>query len=335
MTTNLGTTLATHNGRLRRDTSDAALRSSLTWVASTELCEQGVVNATGVVAVIVTYRSEFARLEENIAAIAPQVDYVLVYCNDATSSDGLEEFLESRGCIYCLDAENAGLSKALNRSCALARGLGATHALLLDQDSVAGADLVARELACFANDVALVSPQIVDRNKREGKSDNATVAPITRAITSGALISLEDWKQVGGFYEALFVDWVDYEFSCNLRAHGYRLLRNNAADILHEMGRREYAFTLPTPGGGRQFYRTNHSKGRLKDKARSWYITKRKYRGTKAGREESSYIFAIAIRDLVLERERIGTIKAFREGAREARRYLKLSEAHEDERSNR
>ena len=149
--------------------------------------------------------------------------------------------------------------------------------------------------------------------------DDTSVVPIKRSITSGSLLSLNAWKAVGGFDERLFVDWVDYEFSCDLRAHGYGMVRNNGVTLLHEMGKCEYAFTLLTPRGGRSFYRTNHSFNRLKDKARSWAIVKDKYGWSKAGREERAYILSIKLRDLVLERNKLRTLRAFVEGSIEGK----------------
>lgn len=272
---------------------------------------------------MVSYKPDMERLGENLAAIASQVAATLVYCNDAAGSPELPGVLAGRGCAWSEDAGNAGLSKALNRACECAEALGARYVLLLDQDSVAGEGMVAGLLPCMGGDVALAAPQIVDRNKREGAVDDASVVSLRRSITSGSLVSLDAWRAVGGFDERLFVDWVDYEFSCNLRAHGYRMVRDNGVTLLHEMGRREYAFTLPTPQGGRPFYRTNHSKARIKDKARSWAIVKRKYGWSKAGREERAYIAAIGLRDLVLERGRVGTLRAFREGAKEGKAVTK------------
>jgi GT2 family glycosyltransferase len=299
------------------------LFASGAWKAGSRKIGQLLVSVRGgVVAIVVTYKPDMKRLDENLSATEPQVTCALAYCNDAEDSPVLPAFLEERGCVYCPDQSNSGLAHALNEACRAAGALGARYVLLLDQDSVPEAGMVDGLLSCISDGVALVSPQIVDRNKREGKSADTSVVPIKRAITSGALVDLGAWERVGGFDERLFVDWVDYEFSCDLRLHGYKLLRNNSVALLHEMGHREYAFTVPVPHGGRPFYRTNHSKSRLRDKARSWAITKGKYAHTKVGRDERRYIAALTLRDLVLERDRMGTIKAFIDGSRDGRRCL-------------
>ena len=257
------------------------------------------------------------RLVENLDAIIPQVGATLVYCNDAGSTPELSRTLAACGCAWKQCIENGGLSKALNRACECATAFGARYVLLLDQDSVAGRGMVAGLLSCMGDGVALASPQIVDRNKHEGAINDGSIVSIKRSITSGSLVLLDAWRAVGGFDERLFVDWVDYDFSCNLRVHDYELIRNNKVTILHEMGKREYAFTLPTLRGGRPFYRTNHSPARLKDKARSWAIVERKYGWSRAGWEERAYIVSIKLRDLALERGRLATLRAFRDGRKE------------------
>ena len=279
----------------------------------------------GVLAVVVSYRPDIERIAENLNAIAPQVNATLVYCNDAGASPDLPEVLSGQGCVWNERRENDGLSKALNRSCECAEALGARCVLLLDQDSIAGKDMVTGLLKHVNEHVALASPQIVDRNKREGAVCDDSVIPLKRSITSGSLVMLSAWRAVGGFDERMFVDWVDYDFSANLRAHGFGLVRDNGVTILHEMGRREYVFTLPTPKGGRPFYRTNHSASRLKDKARSWAIVESKYGWSRVGREERAYITAIKLRDLVLERGKLRTLRAFTEGGKEGRELMKGS----------
>lgn len=277
----------------------------------------------GIAAIIVSYKPDLNRLDENLRAVSLQVDAVFVYCNDAGKTPCLPEFLDARNCVYFIDDKNSGLSHALNEGCKAAEAFGASYVLLLDQDSIPGDNMVEGLRSCFSSNVALVSPQIVDRNMHEGASPKCDVVSIKRAITSGALVSLSVWRYVGGFDERLFVDWVDYEFSCNLRSHNYILLRNNSVTLLHEMGHKEYFATAPSFFGGKAFYRTNHSKLRLRDKARSWTITRNKYAHTKAGFEEQLYIAEITIRDLIIERNRLGTLKAFVLGSRDGRELLK------------
>ena len=278
-----------------------------------------------VFAIIIAYNPEIERITDNVRAVAGQVERVVVYDNCSRNREevaGLEGIANSS---VIFNEVNSGLPVSLNAGCRLALESGARYALLLDQDSIVSDGMVASLLCCMQPGVGIASPQIVDRNKREGFAPSEAVVPIKRVITSGALVSLEAWEDVGGFDERIFVDWADYEFCANMREHGYEIVRDNRTMILHEMGRREYAFTLPTPKGGRPFYRTNHSALRLKDKARSWVIVEAKYGWSKVGREERAYITAIKLRDLMLERGRVQTLRAFAEGGKEGRELMRGS----------
>ena len=280
-----------------------------------------------VFAIIIAYNPEIERITDNVRAVAGQVGRVVVYDNCSRNREDVAGLEGIEKCSVVFNDVNSGLPVSLNAGCRLAMESGARYALLLDQDSIVSDGMVASLLCCMQPGVGIASPQIVDRNKREGFAPSEAVVPIKRVITSGALVSLEAWENVGGFDERIFVDWADYEFCANMREHGYEIVRDNRAMILHEMGRREYAFTLPTPKGGRPFYRTNHSASRLKDKARSWAIVESKYGWSKVGREERAYITAIKLRDLLLERGRLQTLQAFAEGCKEGRLAMKDEEA--------
>lgn len=288
--------------------------------------ENSVVISSRVAAIIISYNPDIDRLRQNIAAVADQVSHVFVFDNNSDNRDDLVSLDGEGNCNIIFNAENSGLPVSLNEGCRRAIRCGARYALLLDQDSVVSGGMVTSLVKCMGKGIAIASPQIIDRNKREGFESSDAVVPIKRVITSGSLLSLDAWRETGGFDERIIVDWADYEFCANVRAHGFEIVRDMSTMILHEMGRREYVFTFPTLKGGRPFYRTNHSKERLKDKARSWAIVKRKYGWSKAGREERAYIVAISIRDLVLERGRMATLRAFREGAKEGRAVASVKE---------
>ncbi len=282
-----------------------------------------MATANDVVAIIISYNPDIDRLRQNVSAVAGQVSCVLIFDNKSENWEDVASLDGEGNCAVVFNDENSGLPVSLNEGCRRALRCGARYALLLDQDSVASEGMVASLAECMCGGVAVASPQIIDRNKHEAFVPADVITPVKRVITSGALVSLDAWHETDGFDERIFVDWADYEFCANLRFHGYKIVRDMRTMIRHEMGRREYAFTLPAPKGGRPFYRTNHSKARLKDKARSWAIVKRKYGCSKAGREERAYIAAIELRDLVLERGRVGTLRAFREGAKEGKAVAK------------
>lgn len=44
------------------------------------------------------------------------------------------------------------------------------------------------------------------------------------------------WEQVGGFYEPLFIDQVDFDYCYTVRENGYKILQVGNTYLLHEIG---------------------------------------------------------------------------------------------------
>lgn len=289
----------------------------------------GVLGKLGIWAGIVSYNPEIERLKENVFAIAPQVDQLLIFDNGSKNVDEIENAFGSLAEVM-RSPENLGMAKALNRLCTAAEEGGATDVILLDQDSVAATNLVTGEAKHRGEGIGLVCALTVDRNHKSQDFDKTMVIDTKRPITSGSMVNLAAWKAVGGYDERLFVDWVDDEFCDNLRSHGYRLLRTYETSILHELGHQEYAWSAP--GGddsgkayvSRAYYRQNYPAWRWRDRARSQTITIHKYGWSRIGWEERYYFLRATIgRILLLEGNKIICFKAVFDGCRSGREAVK------------
>ena len=277
-------------------------------------------------AVIVTHEPDLARLEENLTAIVPQVQGVVVYDNGSDESDTIRRVVQDvtkdgRSLRVVLGGRNAGLAVALNAGIEEAWNHGATHVLLLDQDSVADSEMVQKLLAQTTEGVAIVSPLIVDRNVEAVSYDRGSTYAIRRAITSGSLLSVSAWRDVGGYDERLFVDWVDFEFCDALRKRGWVIIRTHSTALLHEHGRQERFFSaLGRDYTGRwdarkTFYRQNYPAWRWRDRARSQAIVMRTYAGTRIGLEElGMFLKGTVGRAGCIERCRASNLRAIAAG---------------------
>lgn len=271
---------------------------------------------------IVTYNPDLGRLCENVDAIAPQVEQLLVFDNGSKNYADIERALGDRARVI-VSPENLGMAKALNRLAEAAEAGGASDIVMLDQDSVASGNLVVGEAVYRSNEVGLVCALPIDRNHIVESFDSSLVFEIKRPITSGSMVNLSAWRAVGGYDERLFVDWVDDEFCDNLRKHGYRILRTNGTTILHELGNQEYAWSAP--GGddsgkshaSRAYYRQNYPAWRWRDRARSQIITIKKYGWSRIGWEERYYFLRATLgRILFLEGNKRECLKAVFEGCK-------------------
>lgn len=192
------------------------------------------------VAGIITYNPDISRLQENVEAIYPQVDSLIIVDNGSSNCNDIQNLLKPKPKVcYVLNSNNAGVAKALNVMASKAVELGAEWLLTLDQDSVVAENMMA-EYAKYTSDstVGIITCRYVDRNT--DNIDQFTPQEnrlIPRCITSGTYMNLKIWEQVGGFYEPLFIDQVDFDYCYSLREHGYRILEIDSTYILHEIGR--------------------------------------------------------------------------------------------------
>ena len=179
--------------------------------------------------IIVTYNPEHNLLMRQYESIRKQVSGI-VYVDNCSTNLVLPE---GNMVFHILNRRNEGLGKAQNQGIALARQKGATHILLLDQDSVASPFMVDTLLAVEKENrkhrmrVGLVAPGILDVLScppvnldailfqgikiKHLKLEQATL-PVSYCIASGSLISMEVLDCVGLMKEELFIDSLDVEW---------------------------------------------------------------------------------------------------------------------------
>ena len=120
--------------------------------------------------VATAYQPNVATLVESLAATAPQVENLLLVANDgAPWSCQLP-----RNVALARQAKNIGLGAAYNLAARWAREQGATHLLLLDQDSVPASGMVAALMEGFKQPALWRDSRTRDSRTRE------KAAPIAR-----------------------------------------------------------------------------------------------------------------------------------------------------------
>ena len=221
--------------------------------------------AAHVIAVVVTYQPDTAVLERLLAQLAPQVQYTVIVDN-TESTRPVTPMLAPRQTLLHL-GKNTGIGHAQNLGMAKARQLGATHVLLMDQDSLPPANLVSHQLQTLASvstdTVAAIGPlcrdvktgQTTPLIQRHGWSirrlhAEGLVAPIPVEYipASGALIPLHILERVGPMRAEYFIDRVDVEWCLRARHMGLivwvdprsEMLHNQATHAIKVLGRTLY-----------------------------------------------------------------------------------------------
>lgn len=216
-------------------------------------------SACDVCAVVVSFHPDPALLPAMLARVAPQVGRLLLIDN-ATRDPEVDRLLRGTlppNCVVERNPVNHGLGAAFNRGARWAGEHGCRFLLLLDQDSDVAPDMVARLLEAherMAPDapIAALGPCFIDGrsgqnapfvrfgfpfNQKLGCDAGAVVA-CDFLISSGSLIPLTAFAEIGDMDESLFIDNVDIEWCFRATARGYRLYGVGAARMQHRIGDR-------------------------------------------------------------------------------------------------
>lgn len=227
-------------------------------------CREQDVCARKIVAAVVLYRPDLAILSAVLAAVTAQVSRVLLIANDGVAP----ALALPDNADLVIPKTNLGLGAAYNLALDWGRQSGATHLLLLDQDSVPDRDMVDRLSAAFLPPARVAATGPLWRDARTGTvghfvrftrwgttkvrpTDDAIIA-VDFLISSGTLVALDAIERIGPFDEQLFIDHVDTDWCLRARAHDYLLIGVAAAKLNHSFG--EVTLTAPLPGRNLKFF---------------------------------------------------------------------------------
>lgn len=188
-----------------------------------------------VAAIIVSFNDPCALI--NCAKIlSQQVDQVIVVdnCSEEKFKSKLSDLNKIENCTTIYLSDNFGISFAVNRGVESAASFENDWVLIMDQDSIPSSGMVSNLLSVAKNEInSMVVPTIADI----GHKKNVFVTLVVPyAITSGSLLSVENFFNVGGFNEKLFIDGVDFDFSLKLRKNKIKIIRVPNACMEHKLG---------------------------------------------------------------------------------------------------
>lgn len=208
-----------------------------------------------IVATIITFHPDPNQLQALIHRVGGQVSEVIVVDNSPNPTA-----LGSPTACYHLP-QNPGLAFAQNLAINKARQTGATHILMLDQDSLPMDEMVTRLREVFEqSNEAIAAVGAAYENQYNGQMsyfmtlgylrnsrhcaneiDNETLAPPSKVecdflISSGTLFSVDAISHIGSMDESLFIDYIDTDWMLRAKATGYKVYGAPAARMRHALG---------------------------------------------------------------------------------------------------
>ena len=212
-----------------------------------------MITADKIHAVVVTYFPNIVDLENELAILTKQVS--CIWLIDNGSGPRLQKWFNDSPYAsevqFVAMTSNEGIAIAQNKGIAFSIHAGADYVLLMDQDSQPSKDMVevllqkAKELP----NVAAVGPKYLDQRRKargysskiqpveiEADMNTHLVKPVTHLISSGCLIPVPAFNQVGTMREDLFIDYVDIEWCFRAKAKGLQSYEISNARMQHQLG---------------------------------------------------------------------------------------------------
>ncbi|KZL41393.1 glycosyltransferase [Secundilactobacillus collinoides] len=194
--------------------------------------------------VIVTYNPNIQQLRRNLDSVTTQVNQVIIVDNGSDNLKAISGLSQKYKnieitCLY----KNLGIAAAQNKGFSIFDKRNYDWILTLDQDSVISRKYVNNLLSIIQyKDAGIITGAYVDlkwtpakiAQVRSTRTEN--IQPVNEEISSGNLVLLKAWKNVEGFDEKLFIDYVDFDFDYKLSRFGYRIYRVNGAEFEHKIG---------------------------------------------------------------------------------------------------
>lgn len=192
----------------------------------------------GVSGVVVLYHPD-ASVIDNIQSYIDCIDKLYVVDNSALiDSEIIAKIKKIDKCIYVNNEGNLGLALALNVGAEMALDNDAGWLLTMDQDSRFKEGALMNMIQWLnnndANDVGIITPV----HKTAGSSVKFCNGSVEASIvmTSGNLLNLEAYLEVGPFREDFFIDYVDHEYCLRLKNFSYKILIHCESILEHNLG---------------------------------------------------------------------------------------------------
>lgn len=258
---------------------------------------------------IVLYNPEIKRLMDNINNLILEFDIILVD-NASSNIQDINRYLSSNKKVVLIrNKVNKGIAAALNQIMEYGEQHQYNWVLTMDQDSIFpnnGLEIYSRYLQ---SQVAVLTCRVIDTNnpvnEENGlKSKELLTEKVSRCITSGSMNSVKVWREIDGFDEQMFIDYVDFEYCIRVKKNGYDILKCNEVELKHQLGNLEIKNIL-----GKKIYVTNHPPKRYYFLFRNLVYTKHKHSSDISGFYIVYKVVVYVCKILLFEQSKIDKFK--------------------------
>lgn len=186
---------------------------------------------------IVTLYNPEQWVLDNIRSYLFSTEKLFVMDNSVDADRHLVDQIKSlnKEICYFHNNQNDGIALAVNRAAVIANDHGFSHALIMDQDSSFDRSEITNYLDRVAVDVEN-NKNIVLFGASMSESREVSDTLNCPVMTSGSLIDIKVFIEIGMYNERLFIDEVDHEFSLRVLNSGFLIKRYHDVHIHHKLG---------------------------------------------------------------------------------------------------
>ncbi len=176
---------------------------------------------------------------ENLATYQSVIDKIYVFDNTEKGCNLKEQIPCFSNIEYFHDGKNNAIAQRLNTAAKKAILEDFDWLLMMDQDSKFINNSLEYYLTGLENHPLKASIPIFCLNYlRENKESSpiCKTQEIDLFITSGSVLNLSLFPIIGDFDEALFIDFVDTEYSLRCKKLGYKIIQFTNIFLVHQLG---------------------------------------------------------------------------------------------------
>jgi len=192
-----------------------------------------------IVGVVILYQPDIDMVITRINTYLPQLQKLLIYDNSDFLNLRLKKVIEEQNdskIEYVFFGENGGISKRLNAAANYAITNGYDYLLTMDQDSSFELGDFQKYLNKIQQNTISNVAQFGVNCQKEFTKPSLVPELVLSLITSGSILNLSYFIEIGFFDERLFIDFVDLEFSYRVNYVGYKNLQFTDIMLVHSIG---------------------------------------------------------------------------------------------------
>lgn len=254
----------------------------------------------------VVYNPDDAVLK-NLSTYSGKVNICVVVDNSERKNEISKEIEKDDKIIYVSMGGNKGIAAALNKGIEILVKRKVEYVLTMDQDSQF-------PTSCYDKIIALIEKykskySVVGLNfNKELDTECEEIKEVLYWLTSGNFVNVDNFLEVGGFIDELFIDYVDIEFGYRLFKNGLRIGYLEGYSLEHKIGN-----PIEIRLFGKKYYAMNHSPIRYYYRYRNSYYL---YLNDKSffRKEFFKEIFVNIPKMLFFEKNRLEKMKMIRKG---------------------